>query len=97
MCGVADLNTGWVIYMRGQTFVIGGTSAVSPMWSALWSNFLGTGTRKCALPRLYNGYRTNGYHDVLTGNNGAYNTTSGYDLCTGMGSPDGTNLKPKVQ
>ena len=33
--GDADPNTGYVIYLGGQNVVIGGTSAVAPLWSGL--------------------------------------------------------------
>jgi subtilase family serine protease len=43
-------------------------------------------------------YYTNCFHDITTGNNIGANTagyfyaTNGYDLCTGLGTPAGTNL-----
>src|SRR5262249_44459023 len=41
---------------------------------------------------------TNCFHDITNGNNigtdtpGLYYATNGYDLCTGWGTPNGTNL-----
>jgi hypothetical protein len=38
------------------------------------------------------------FHDITTGNNigtgtpGLFNSVTGYDLCTGLGTPNGTNL-----
>ena len=49
VCGLADPATGWIIYLRNNYYVIGGTSAVSPMWSALWTNSLKT-TKRFAGP-----------------------------------------------
>jgi hypothetical protein len=53
-------------------------------------------------PALYtlatNANYTSCFHDISTGNNigtntaGLYYATSGYDLCTGLGTPNGTNL-----
>ena len=34
VAGDADPSTGWSIYLDGQYQVIGGTSAVAPMWAA---------------------------------------------------------------
>lgn len=95
--GNADPNTGWLIYLHGSQYVVGGTSAVAPMWSALWSNLLGTRTRTFAGPKLYKGFRTNGYHDIVSGNNGDYTAITGFDLCTGLGTPDGLNLQRYTQ
>jgi hypothetical protein len=32
------------------------------------------------------------FHDITSGNNGKYSAVVGYDLVTGWGSPNGTNL-----
>jgi kumamolisin len=32
------------------------------------------------------------FHDVTTGNNGAYSAGPGWDPCTGLGTPDGAKL-----
>lgn len=33
-----------------------------------------------------------GFRDITKGNNGTYYATSGWDACTGLGVPDGTEL-----
>ena len=33
-----------------------------------------------------------GFHDITQGNNGAFTAGSGWDACTGLGSPDGAKL-----
>jgi kumamolisin len=32
------------------------------------------------------------FHDVTAGTNGDYETTSGWDACTGLGTPNGQKL-----
>jgi kumamolisin len=32
------------------------------------------------------------FHDITSGNNGAYTAGAGWDACTGWGSPDGSKL-----
>jgi kumamolisin len=92
VAGCADPETGWVVIVDGQTMVIGGTSAVAPMWAALaacLSEALGknVGALHAALYSLAGWNR-----DVVSGNNGTFVAKSGYDCCTGLGVPVGTKL-----
>jgi kumamolisin len=43
-------------------------------------------------PLLYSKVSTGAFHDVSKGSNGAYSAGSGWDPCTGLGSPDGSRL-----
>jgi hypothetical protein len=43
-------------------------------------------------PVVYPLHGTSAFNDITSGNNGAYSAGSGYDLCTGLGSPNITNL-----
>lgn len=44
-------------------------------------------------PLLYGGIGASGaFHDIVSGDNGAYAAKKGWDACTGWGSPDGANL-----
>src|SRR5690242_13960856 len=47
-------------------------------------------------PTLYQNYQTlqqnNAFRDITQGTNGAYNAGPGWDACSGLGSPNGTNL-----
>jgi kumamolisin len=72
--------------------VIGGTSAVAPLWAALIALLAQSTGRPFGQiqPLLYS--RTTGFHDVTKGNNGTYQAATGWDACTGLGSPDGTAL-----
>ncbi|GAA2066732.1 S53 family peptidase [Leifsonia soli] len=95
---VADPQTGYRIRVDGQDTVIGGTSAVAPLWAALVARLAqSTGTPLGLLqPRLYDavpaGQVADGFRDITTGDNGAYRATAGWDACTGLGVPDGARL-----
>jgi len=95
VAGDADPNTGYNILVDGQTGVIGGTSAVAPLWAgliALLNQKLNTrlgfiNPAIYALPEP-----DNGFNDITEGNNGAYSAGPGWDPTTGLGSPIGTAL-----
>ncbi len=101
VAGVADPNTGFTILVDRQEGVIGGTSAVAPLWAgliALLNQQLGKNLGWFH-PKLYgtlNQHRA--LHDITSGTNGAYKAAIGWDPCTGLGSPNGqamlTLLKP---
>lgn len=83
----------------------GGTSFAAPRWAAYLalvnqqSVAHGHGTLGFINPTIYSiglgkgstSYGTN-FHDITSGNNGTYSTQKGYDLVTGWGSPNGSNL-----
>lgn len=95
---VADPQTGYRIRVDGQDTVIGGTSAVSPLWAALVARLVQSTGRPLGLiqPHLYDsvpaGQVADGFRDITTGDNGAYQATTGWDACTGLGVPDGAQL-----
>jgi kumamolisin len=95
VAGDGDPNTGYLIRVDGSEFPIGGTSAVAPLWAgliALMNQSLGTSVGYLN-PLLYGSLAGAGeFHDITTGNNGAYSAATGWDPCTGWGSPDGTKL-----
>ena len=48
-------------------------------------------------PLLYGSLAGKGcFQDVTSGNNGAYTAKSGWDACTGWGSPNGATLLQKL-
>lgn len=93
--GDADPNTGYNILVDGENAVFGGTSAVAPLWAALVA-LINQQTGKSLgflNPRLYSeAVDASGIHDVTKGDNGSFKATSGWDPCTGLGSPDGAAL-----
>ena len=95
----ANPSKGFCIYTgtpyEGQSgwFSVGGTSAGAPQWAALFA--LTNSSRSSSLTGadtlLYSlgGTRLSWiyYRDIVSGNNGGYRATSGYDEVTGLGSP----------
>ncbi len=98
IAGNADPETGYQVYVDGQSIPIGGTSAVAPLWAgliALLNQQLGQDVGYLN-PFLYQNYSqlvgNAALRDVTSGNNGGYTAGPGWDACTGLGTPDGTNL-----
>ncbi|HTP05716.1 MAG TPA: S53 family peptidase [Nitrospirota bacterium] len=101
VAGDADPLTGYQVLVDGQKGVIGGTSAVAPLWAgliALLNQKIGSAVGYLN-PLLYNLPAASGaFHDVIAGNNdisgknGAYKAGPGWDACTGWGSPNGARL-----
>ncbi len=98
VAGDADPNSGFSVRVDGQTMVIGGTSAVAPLWAALVALMNQQLGRHLGFVNasLYGvpGYPSNPgpFHDITTGSNGAYDARAGWDPCTGLGTPDGGRL-----
>jgi kumamolisin len=98
VAGNADPSTGYQIRVDGQDEIVGGTSAVSPLWAALTALLnekLGSPVGFLN-PKLYPLNET-GFHDITNGSNddsglGYYSAGAGWDPCTGLGSPDGAAL-----
>lgn len=90
--GDADPSTGWNIYIRGSHTIIGGTSAVAPLWAGLLGllNF-----KQFLNPILYSSWATNPkvVHDIVTGSEG-FQAAKGWDPASGLGTPNGSVLLP---
>ncbi|HEX3628727.1 MAG TPA: protease pro-enzyme activation domain-containing protein [Verrucomicrobiae bacterium] len=98
----------YVVYNNAQTQDVGGTSCAAPLWAAFTAlvnqqaiaegettvGFINPAIYAIGLGVNY----TNCFHDITTGNNNnatvgnEYNATNGFDLCTGWGTPTGSNL-----
>jgi kumamolisin len=99
VCADADPNSGYSVRVDAKSVVVGGTSAVAPLWAALialMNQQLGT-TAGFINPKLYalNGYPSSPgpIRDITSGSNGAYDASVGWDPVTGLGSPDGARLE----
>jgi kumamolisin len=99
VAGNADPATGYRVRIDGADTVIGGTSAVAPLWAALVALAAQRWGRPAGFlnPRLYSHFGrlpslTAGFHDIVSGDNGAYSAAPGWDACTGLGSPRGAAL-----
>lgn len=92
IAGDADPETGYLVIVDGEEGVVGGTSAVAPLWAgliALFNEQLGHNIGWFH-PVLYGTLSQHkALHDIVAGTNGAYKAALGWDPCTGLGSPDG--------
>jgi len=86
--GDADPQTGYNIYVHGAASVVGGTSAVAPLYAGLFAAF---GTKLgFVTPTLW--LNQDSFNDITQGNNGTYSAGPGPDPCSGIGSPIGTKI-----
>ena len=87
--GDADPATGYTIRVDGQTSVIGGTSAVAPLWAGLiaLANQQNGVSAGFINPLLYAAAGKKAFRDITSGNNGAFSAGPGWDACTGLGTP----------
>jgi kumamolisin len=91
----ADIASGYSIVVRGFTFPMGGTSAAAPLWASLalrLNQKLGARVGHLA-PMLYMPCCASALRDVTIGSSvGAFAARTGWDACTGLGSPKGSAL-----
>ncbi|HEY3480055.1 MAG TPA: trypsin-like serine protease [Streptomyces sp.] len=104
---LADYGAGALsVYLNGGWLDVGGTSLSSPLWAGyvamLNQKSLGGGKSRLGQlnPDIYRiagsaDYATT-FHDVTSGSNGTYSAGTGYDLCTGWGSPKADALGAKL-
>jgi kumamolisin len=92
--GDADPVTGYQVRVDGQNMVIGGTSAVAPLWAGLiaLNNQQNGKSAGFIQPQIYAAKGASAFHDIVSGNNGAFSAGPGWDACTGLGSPIGGKL-----
>jgi kumamolisin len=84
----ADPNTGYNVVIHGAPSVVGGTSAVAPLYAGL---FAAIGTKLGFItPTLW--LHQVCFHDITQGDNGVFRAAVGPDPCTGLGSPIGNRL-----
>ncbi|MGA7934233.1 MAG: S53 family peptidase, partial [Kovacikia sp.] len=95
VAGNADPNTGYKIRLRGQTYILGGTSAVAPLLTGLIALINQQLEEPVGYlnPLLYQQMPVEAdvVNDTTSGNNGGYQARQGWDACTGLGSPNGAN------
>ena len=98
VAGNGDSQTGYKILVDGVPSVVGGTSAVAPLWAGLVARLnQAKGARLGFLhSQLYALAPGSGFRDIVQGDNGAYQAKPGWDACTGLGSPNGEGLRKKL-
>lgn len=91
--GDADPETGYQVRVDGSDLVIGGTSAVAPLWAGIIArlNSASAAAPIFIAPALYASPQS--CNDITKGNNNGYAASVGWDACTGLGSPNGPNLQ----
>jgi kumamolisin len=88
VCADADPNTGYEIFVHGAQAVVGGTSAVAPLYAGLFASF---GARLgFVTPKLWE--NQGAFYDITVGSNGFYKAAIGPDPCSGIGSPVGKSI-----
>jgi kumamolisin len=106
VAAVADPFTGVKFVLNDQVFVGGGTSQSAPIWAgltAVMNQYLlennGTliGDVNPLLYRIAEGAPRPAYRDVTLGGNAVDNAGPGYDLVTGLGTPDIDNLVRNIE
>ncbi len=92
VAGDADPETGYQVRVDGSDTVIGGTSAVAPLWAGLIARLNAARGAPVGFinPALYGA--AGSFNDITAGNNGTYAAAAGWDACTGLGSPKGAAL-----
>jgi kumamolisin len=88
VCADGDPDTGYQVFIHGSATVLGGTSAVAPLYAGLFAAFgkkLGWVT-----PKLW--LNQEAFNDITVGSNGMYSAAVGPDPCSGIGSPIGTKI-----
>ncbi|MET0698610.1 MAG: S53 family peptidase [Mycobacterium sp.] len=105
VAAVADSATGASIVVGGRVAVGGGTSQAAPIWAgiaAVTNQFLRTnggrplGDFNPTLYRLAAGAPRPGFHDITLGTNAVAVAGPGYDMVTGLGSPNVDNLARNI-
>ncbi len=95
VAGDADPTTGFLVLVNGQTGVVGGTSAVAPLWAGLIALINQSLRKPCGFvnPLLYQAASTKQiFNSITLGNNGYYSAAPGWNPCTGLGSPIGIQV-----
>jgi kumamolisin len=99
--GDADPVTGYDVLVDGQSFAIGGTSAVAPLMAGLVALLNQKLSKPVGSlnPTLYALQKTGKgvCRDITEGNNGTFSASAQWDACTGLGVPNGTALLGALQ
>jgi kumamolisin len=92
VAGDASPETGYDVLIAGSQTVVGGTSAVAPLWAALIARINAAKGSPVGFvnPKLYQ--TPTAFRDITQGNNGAFEASAGWDACTGLGSPNGQKV-----
>lgn len=92
MAGNANPSTGYIVRVGASNYVVGGTSAVSPLLAAFTAlvNQKRVAAGKVRLGLIQNPLYTaplSVFRDITVGGNFGYNAAVGWDYVSGLGSP----------
>jgi kumamolisin len=91
----AATSPGNYVIENGLWYIVGGTSGAAPQWAGILSSLnqkkssSGSGNPGAL---LYGLCGSTSFHDVTSGSNGAYDAVEGYDMVTGIGTPNVDDL-----
>ena len=90
----ADPTPGALVILNGAQVEVGGTSWSSPTWASFCAlineSRINSGLSPLGLltPKIYPLIGTSNFNDITSGSNGSYSAGVGYDLVTGIGTPN---------
>ncbi|HTH58851.1 MAG TPA: S53 family peptidase [Paraburkholderia sp.] len=88
----ADPATGYIVHVGGEDAVVGGTSAVAPLWAALIARVNAARGKPAGFVNAALYRQPLAFNDITSGNNGDYSAAPGWDACTGLGTPVGNKV-----
>jgi subtilase family serine protease len=91
--------SGYAIYFEGNWVKIGGTSLATPLWAALIARMnqnLGYNLGFITA-HLYELMDSPAFDQIIEGNNNLYIAASGWNPCTGLGTPNGQKLMEAIE
>ena len=96
MCAATPTRKPDTRRVDGTDTVIGGTSAVAPLWAGLIARINATKASPVGFinPALYS--HPGALRDITNGNNGTFAAATGWDASAGLGSPNGQNVADAV-
>ena len=96
VAGDADPVTGYQVIVDGSTSTFGGTSAVAPLYAGVFARInqalVQKGKSRAGFVNAALYQNPSAFHDIVSGNNGAFSAGPGWDPTTGLGSPDGGKI-----
>lgn len=92
VAGNADPETGYSVRIDGTDTVIGGTSAVAPLWAGLTARLNQLASTALGYINAWLYQKPGALRDITSGNNGDFDAAVGWDACTGLGTPNGDAL-----
>lgn len=88
----ADPASGYVVRIDGADTVVGGTSAVAPLWAALMARINAARGKPAGFVNAALYRQPAALRDITSGTNGSYAAAAGWDACTGLGTPLGQKV-----